>query len=111
MPPGVLEAANEVLQPYLRVAADGSTKVMSDDGDAEIYGLGTNGLMFARLTGRHIWDVFYEVACAGNWAIMPAGCPACVPAADILAQVPDELREEALVVNSSEDVLRAVRRS
>jgi hypothetical protein len=64
--------------------------------------------MFTHAAGRHIWDLVYEIARAANWVIIPVGCPTCVPAAEMVAHVPDELCADALVVNSGEDVLHAI---
>jgi hypothetical protein len=108
---GLPDEANRVLQPYLRVRKDGFAKVVTDDGDAEVYGVGTDGVMFTHASGRRVWDVILEVARAGNWVIMPVGCPTCVPTASMIAELPDDLRAEAVVVNSGADLLDVVRRS
>jgi hypothetical protein len=103
------EQANQVLRPYLYVSPEGFTRVTTDDGDAEVYGVGTDGLMFTHASGRQVWTVMYEVARAGNWAIIPVGCATCVPTQSMVAHVPDALRADALVVSSGDDVLAAVR--
>jgi len=109
--PGMPEKANQVLQPYLQVSPEGFTRVITDDGDAEVYGVGTDGLTFTHASGRQVWKVMYEVARAGNWAIIPVGCPPCVPTPTMVAHLPDELRADALVVSSGDEVLAAVLRS
>jgi hypothetical protein len=81
---------------------------MTDDGDAEVYGVGTDGLRFTHASGRQVWTVIYEVARAGNWAIIPVGCPTCVPSPKMVAHLPDALRAHALVVRSGDEVLAAV---
>ncbi len=109
--PGVPDEANRVLHPYLRFSPDGFANVVTDDGHAEVYGVGTVGLMFTHASGRRVWDVMFDVARAGNWAIMPVGCPTCVPTLSMIAELPDELRAEAVVVNSGAELLDAVLRT
>ena len=67
--------------------------------------------MFTHKSGRRVWDVMFDVARAGNWAIMPVGCPTCVPMLSMIAELPDELRSDAVVVNSAAKLLDAVLRS
>jgi len=93
------------------VSPEAFTRVITDDGDAEVYGVGTDGLMFIHATGRQVWRVMYEVARAVDWAIIPGGCPTCVPTPNMVAHLPDELRADALVVSSGDEVLAAVLRS
>jgi hypothetical protein len=84
---------------------------LTSDGDAEVYGVGTDGLMFTHASGRRVWDVIFDVARAGNWAIVPVGCPTCVPTSSMIAELPDELRADAVVVNSGAELLDVVLRS
>jgi hypothetical protein len=108
---GMPDEAHRVLQPYLRVRPDGFAKVVTDDGDAEVYGVGTDGLMFTHASGRRIWDVMYDVARAGDWAIMPVGCATCVPTASMIVNLPDDLRANAVVVGSGAELRDVVSRS
>jgi hypothetical protein len=50
--PGKPDEANRVLRPYLRVGPTGFRNVVTEDGDAEVYGVGTDGLMFAHRVGE-----------------------------------------------------------
>jgi hypothetical protein len=109
--PGKPDEANRVLRPYLRVGPTGFRNVVTEDGDAEVYGVGTDGLMFAHASGRRVWDVMFEVARAGDWAIIPVGCPTCVPTSRMIAELPDELRKDVVVVDSGADVIDVVLRS
>jgi hypothetical protein len=111
--PGVPDEANRVLQPYLRVNPDGFANVVTDDGDAEVYGVGTDGLMFTHASGRRSSGLGCRVrrGPAGNWTTVPVGCPTCVPTSSMIAELPDELRAHAVVVNSGAELLDVVLRS
>jgi hypothetical protein len=107
--PGRPREADDALRPYVRVDSAGHTKLITEDGEAEVYGVGTDELMLTHISGRRLWDVIVDVARAGDWAILPGDCPTCVPTADMIAHLPDELREDAVVVASGADVLDVIR--
>ena len=103
------EAARRVLEPYLAAADDGDPRVCvhTEDGKADVYGLG-DGLMINRATGQLIWQILVDVSAASDYAILPIGRPVCVPREDMIAQLPDELRGAAIVVNSGADLLNVI---
>ncbi|MEV0156092.1 hypothetical protein AB0H57_20505 [Micromonospora sp. NPDC050686] len=101
--------ARRVLAPLLVTPSDdGFGVVRTRDGEADVYGLGTDTLMFTHASGRQIWQVVVDVAQATGYAIMPVGCPTCVTRLEHLADLPDELRSLALVVLNGDDLLAAV---
>jgi hypothetical protein len=108
---GDYEAANRVLAPYL-VRLDGAFnygQIRTPRGDvADVYGVGQASLMVNHTTGGEVFDVLYAVAAAGRWAVMPVGCPICVASQDLLAELPEELRGEAIVVTSGDDIRRVI---
>jgi hypothetical protein len=106
---GGREEALRVLRPLLAGPPDGGFGlVRTDDGDAEVYGLNTDSLMFTHASGRLIWPVMVDVAQAADYVIMPVGCPVCVTAADHVDELPEALRDTAVVVDTGDDVIRVV---
>lgn len=100
------EAAQRVLAPHLTVADGdhGQIRVRTADGEADVYSLG-EGLMVNRASGEDIWQILVDVSAASDYAIMPVGHPVCVTRKEMIAQLPEELREGAVVVGSGEDLL------
>lgn len=76
------------------------------DCEADVHGLGTDGLMFSHAGGRQIWQVMADDA-RGS-VIMPVGCPTCVTTIYHLADVPEELRASAVLGKHGDDLLKAV---
>lgn len=87
---------------------DGVGVVRTRAGEADVYGLGTGGLMLTHASGRQIWQVMVDVARATGYAMMPVGRPTCVTRLEHLADLPGELRSSALVVLNGDDLLTAV---
>jgi hypothetical protein len=100
------EAALRVLEPYLTAAddADGRVRVRTDDGEADVYGLG-DGLMVNHASGQLIWQVLVDVSAASDYAIMPIGHPVCVTRKEMIDQLPPELRDAAVVIGSGADLI------
>ncbi|MCZ3388261.1 MAG: hypothetical protein LH645_03880 [Actinomycetia bacterium] len=64
--------------------------------------------MINHASGRAVWDVMFEVAVAGGYAVLPIGCPTCIRRAEQREHLPVELRADAVIVQSGEDLLRVV---
>jgi hypothetical protein len=106
------DAARQALEPYLAGAPDeGYALVRTADGEADVYGAGSDHLMFNHAGGDVVWPVMVDVAKAADWVIMPVGCPVCVMRADMISELPVELRDNAVVINSGADLQDAIARS
>lgn len=81
------------------------------DGSADLYGLDDlgDGFMVNHISGENAWDVLVEVARRADLVIMPTGCPTLVCRAGLLAHLPEELRDETVVVSSGAHALTVVR--
>jgi hypothetical protein len=83
------------------------------DGSAVVYGLENeviDGLMFNNVDGETAWDVIYAVAVAGEWVVMPVGCPVCVISDDQFVTQPEVLDDPAPIrVSSGAEILAAIR--
>jgi hypothetical protein len=103
---GDAEAAVRVLERYLAgVPAGGFAHASTPDGGADVYGLGGDGLMINHASGESIWQVLVDVAVAGDYVIMPTGCPVCIVRPEMSSDLPEALRADAVVVRSGADVL------
>jgi hypothetical protein len=100
------EAMADLLKPYV----DGSRNLRFDDGNAAIYGLDDlgSGFMVNHVSGLQAWEVLVAVARQGGLAILPVGCPTAVTSEELISDLPEELRSEARVIHSGEDLLRVI---
>jgi hypothetical protein len=107
--PGDAHAGLRVLEPLLvSPPGDGYGLVRTTDGEAEVYGLGTDSLMFTHASGRQVWQVMVDVAHAAGYAIMPVGCPTCVTRVEHVADLPEEVRSSVVVIQNGDDLLATV---
>ena len=99
-----------LLQPYLVETPQGFSELRFDDGEATVYGLEdlASGFMVNHISGRQAWDVLVAIACAADLAIMPMGCAVAVPSEAMLSELPEELRRDAVVVSSGDDLRREI---
>jgi len=104
------ELLARLLQPYLVRIGPGSTDLRFADGDAAIYGTDDlrSGFMVNHVSGRQAWDVLVAVARQAGLTILAVGCPAAVPSESLLTDLPAELRHDAVVVRSGEDLMRMI---
>ena len=109
---GNAEAARQVLETYLaKVPDEGYALVRTADGEADVYGVGSDSLMFNHAGGVLIWQVMVDVAKAADWVIMPVGCPVCVVRAEMIRELPAGLKDDAVVINSGADLREVIARS
>lgn len=101
--------AFRALEPYLDGdPAGGFVHLATPDGAADVFGIGSSGLMINRASGEFIWQLLVDVATAGDYAIMPVGRPVCVVREDMKDDLPEEMRADAVVVRSGTDVMNLV---
>ena len=84
--------------------------VVTPDGSADVYGVDEvplHSLMFNQIDGDLAWDVIFDVAVAGDWVVLPIGCPVCIIDDAQADSIPDELRELGHVLVHSGSELRA----
>jgi len=100
----------DVLEPLIVDRDRDWARIATVDGDADVYGIDdpSSGLMINHASGRAIWDVMFEVAKGGNFAVMPMGCGTLIVHEAGKAALPDEVPEPIVTVASGADLLRAV---
>lgn len=104
--PAVIEAA---LAAYIAVRDGDFARLVTQDGDAECYGLGRGSLMVTNAGGEAIWDLVVEVARAAGLVILPVGCSVCVIDPGDRRHLPLELQGNVVTVQSGADLLTAIR--
>jgi len=105
-------AAERVLTPYVVGEADEAfARLQTDDGGAEVYGLGSDSLLVSRPSGQRVFALLVEVATIAGWAIMPVGCATCVADEALIRDLPDELRDDVVFVRSGDDLLDVIERT
>ena len=104
------DVLSRLLQPYLGENWTGSAVLQFGDGGAAIYGADdlASGFMVSHVSGRQALDVLVAVACQAGLTILAVGCPAAVPREDLIGDLPAELRQDAVVVRSGEDLVRVI---
>ena len=104
------ELLAQLLTPHL-VETGHDSRLRFADGDAAIYGLENlgSGFMVSHVSGEQAWDFLADVARQAGLAIMPVGCPVAVIGECLLDDLPDELRDDELVVASGAQLLDLIR--
>jgi hypothetical protein len=99
----------DVLEPMMRDRSGSFARIVTGDGEAEVYGLDhpERGLMLTHASGREVWDVIFDLARVGGMVVMPVGCPTCVVDPKLVRHIP-EGPPAAEVVTSGADILRLV---
>jgi hypothetical protein len=105
--------ARDVLDALARFSIEPVTAdswwIRTTDGRAQVFGLDDagSGFMVNHASGRVIWDALVHVADVTGLTILPIGCPACVTRPELLEHLPDELRPDARIVTSGEQLIAA----
>ena len=105
------DAAAAVLRPVTTVRDGSFARIVTSDGGADMFGVDAldQGVMINHASGLVVWDVMYELARVGGYAIMPVGCPTCVTSEDGLCDLPEGLGDDAKVISSGADLLSVIR--
>jgi hypothetical protein len=100
-----------LLAPYLAEDQPGLPRLRFSDGDAAIYGLKDlgPGFMVNHVSGERAWDLLADIARQAALTIMPVGCPVAVADEHLLDELPDELRDGAVVIASGRQLLDLIR--
>ena len=96
----------QVLAPYVTERSGSFVRVRVGDGEADVY-LRDDGMMANHITGLDPWDLLLRGAQAANWVIMPSDCPTCLTQPGQREELPEELHDDVVVVETAAD-LRAV---
>lgn len=96
----------QVLAPHVIERSGSFLRVAVGDGEADVY-VDDDGMMANRISGRDPWDLLLRGAQAANWVIMPLDCPTCLTQPGQREELPEELQDDVVVVETAAD-LRAV---
>jgi hypothetical protein len=86
-------------------------RIVTGDGDAEVYGDPASDLMFTHASGVEVWDVIVDVARAAGWVVMPVGCGTCVVDEAQRAGLPEFVPEPVVTVRSGAELIAAIKAS
>lgn len=109
--PADRELLDRLLRPHLADTGHGFPQLHFGNGEAAIYGTDRlqDGFMVNRVVHTvEAWDVLWAVAREGGLVIFPVGCPVAVPREDLVDELPEVLRDEAVVVQSGRDLMRLI---
>lgn len=110
--PGGGDRMREVLRRYVEREEPEHhfLEVHYGDGTADVY-LDDDDMMANHISGEAPWGLLVEGARAAGWVILPTGCPPCITDESQRAHLPEGLAEEAVLVTTTADLLRAIRTS
>lgn len=100
----------ELLGAHAIYAGDALVGLRFPDGEAEVYG-GTDvsdSFMVTNASGRAVWDLLAALVTTGGATLLIPGCPTIVGSDAALAELPDEIRDEAIVATTGDAILAAV---
>jgi hypothetical protein len=99
-----------VLDPLVIHRASQWVRIATSDGEADVYGIDdpSSGLMFSHASGRHVWDVMFDVALAAGFVVIPGGCGTGVTDEATIAELPKGVPEPIVIIRSGADLLDLV---
>ncbi len=105
-------ALRRALAPYLIQVLDG-WNLRAGSATAEIYGVEklASGFMATHIDGVELYDVLVTVAQTCDLVILPVGCSVAVVRAEQLDHLPDDLREDVVLVTSGADLRALIERA
>jgi hypothetical protein len=87
--------------PYVVQRSAGFVRVELADGGADVYIRDPSaGAMVNHASGSAVWDLMYELAIAGRFAVLPIGCGTCVPTPAMADELPNYAPRPITVVGS-----------
>ena len=97
----------EVIAPHVISQEGGHIRVRFGDGEADLY-LSEDGMMANHISGRDPWQLLVAGAEAANWVILPLDGPVCLTAPGQREELPDELTDHVVSVESGADLLEVI---
>lgn len=103
-------AVESLRAPLVERRDDAWARIRTIDGEADLYGVDSLGshLLINHASGRAIWDVMFELARIGVFAVMPVGCGTYITDSTDRSDLPSEAPEPITVVHSGQDLLDVV---
>ena len=102
-----------VLEPFIRDRGDDWARLQTADGGADVHGLGGAGdsVMINHTSGGAVWNLIFELASAGAYVVMPAGCGTFVTNPEVVQDLPLGLPEPVVIIASGGELRRLVEKS
>lgn len=99
----------EVVSPHVISRAGALVHIRSGDGEADLY-LSEDGMMANHISGRDPWQLLVAGAQAANWVILPLDGPVCLTAPGQREELPEELTDDVVFVESGADLFEVITR-
>lgn len=108
--PSGVRAVEELLAPLIEERDGAWARIRTLDGEADLYGTDTLAahFMINHASGRAIWDVMFDLARVGGFAVMPVGCGTCITPSTRPSDLPPEVPGPIRVVASGAELLGVV---
>lgn len=102
-----------VLEPHITGRDASWARIVTADGEADVYGMDGLGsdLMVSHASGRAVWDLMFELAVVGRFAVILPGCGTCITDASHASDLHPDVPDPVTVVGSGADLLRVVETS
>jgi hypothetical protein len=103
------EAVMALIEPFVAERSDSFVRIELSDGGADVYVAdAAAGAMVNHASGRAVWDLMYDLALAGRFAVLSVGCGTCVPVPAMVDELPDYVPKPITVVGSGGELLHVV---
>lgn len=99
-----------VLRPHLIERRGTFLRVRVGDAEADVY-LSDDGMMTNHVSGVDAWDLLVQGAKAANWVILPLDAPVCLTGPGQREELPEDLGELIVEVDSGADLLAVIKAS
>jgi hypothetical protein len=103
------DAVRSILQPYVTRSEPEHSFLAIElvDGEAEVY-LKDDSMMVNHVADNATWDLLVHAATAADWTVLLLDGPPCITREEQRAELPAELREDAVLVSCGADLLKAM---
>lgn len=97
----------DVLAPHVTERKGSFSRVQIGDGQADIY-LRDDGMMANHISGQDPWHLLLAGAQAANWVIMPMDRPTCLTQPGQHEELPEELQDDVVFVETAAELLSVI---
>lgn len=97
----------QVFAPHVVEQSGSFFRLRIGDGEADV-SLSDDGMMANHISGRDPWRVLLSGAQAANWVIMPMDRPTCLTQPGQRDELPEELQDDVVFVETAEELLAVI---
>lgn len=97
----------QVLMPHVIEQRGSFFRLRVGDDEADLY-LRDDGMMANHISGQAPWHLLLSGAQAASWVIMPMDCPTCLTQPGQQEEIPEELRDDVVFVETAAQLLAVI---